>query len=135
MAPQRYAATYDPLLSLDCAGVEGFPTRKGRDQIWPSGNLAAIRLRFLQKAKETIKISGYSLYGKTEAGGAGEGGIFLAASRRLEFELRCPLIVWKEIVGRRARGEMYRKRGGRVERFFKDFRFGAFELRAPRPFN
>ena len=32
----RFAAKFDPFLSLDCARVEG---RKGRDQILPCGNL------------------------------------------------------------------------------------------------
>ena len=40
MAPLRYAAKFDPFLSLDCA--PGPPPwrhlRKGRDQILPSGN-------------------------------------------------------------------------------------------------
>ena len=35
MAPLRYAAKFDPFLSLDCARVEG------GDQILPSGNLGA----------------------------------------------------------------------------------------------
>ena len=38
MAPLRYAAKFDPFLSLDCARVEG--VGEGRDQILPSGNLA-----------------------------------------------------------------------------------------------
>ena len=35
MAPLRYAAKFDPFLSLDCARVEGVGRnpRKGRDQI------------------------------------------------------------------------------------------------------
>ena len=92
-----------------------------------ASSLARRRLRFLQKANETIKISGCSLRGKTQVRG---GGIFLA-SRRLEFELRCSLIVWKEIVGI-ARGAVERGSEGRkegFERFSKDFRlvwcFGA----------
>ena len=42
MAPLRYAAKFDPFLSLDCA-PDPQPRRnprKGRDQILPSGNLA-----------------------------------------------------------------------------------------------
>ena len=38
MAPLRYAAKFDPFLSLDCARVEGVGAQ-GRDQILPSGNL------------------------------------------------------------------------------------------------
>ena len=40
MAPPRYAAKFDPFLSLDCTWVEGVGERKGRDPILPSGNLA-----------------------------------------------------------------------------------------------
>ena len=39
MASLRYAAKFDPFLSLDCARVEGVGAQ-GRDQILPSGNLA-----------------------------------------------------------------------------------------------
>ena len=38
MAPLRYAAKFDPFLSLDCPPPWRNP-RKGRDQILPSGNL------------------------------------------------------------------------------------------------
>ena len=43
MAPLRYAAKFDPFLSLDCAPrpPPWRNPRKGRDQILPSGNLAA----------------------------------------------------------------------------------------------
>ena len=41
MAPLRYAAKFDPFLSLDCAPhpPPWRNPRKGRDQILPSGNL------------------------------------------------------------------------------------------------
>ena len=39
MAPLRYAAKFDPFLSLDCARVEGVGAQS-KDQILPSGNLA-----------------------------------------------------------------------------------------------
>ena len=49
MAPLRYAAKFDPFLSLDCA--PHLPPwrnpRKGRDQILPSGNLGK-RLAFFR---------------------------------------------------------------------------------------
>ena len=43
MAPLRYAAKFDPLLSLDCAPrpPPWRNPRKGRDQILPSGNPAS----------------------------------------------------------------------------------------------
>ena len=47
MALLRYAARFDPFLSLDCARLEGVvrSPRKGRDQILPSGNLEGKRWR------------------------------------------------------------------------------------------
>ena len=44
MAPLRYAAKFDPFLSLDCAPhpPPWHNPRKGRDQILPSGNLASL---------------------------------------------------------------------------------------------
>ena len=44
MAPLRYAAKFDPILSLDCAPrpPAWHNPRKGRDQILPSGNLAIL---------------------------------------------------------------------------------------------
>ena len=41
MAPLRYAAKFDPFLSLDCAPrpPPWHNPRKGRDKILPSGNL------------------------------------------------------------------------------------------------
>ena len=43
MALLRYAAKYDPFLSLDCARVEGLGAQ-GRDKI-PSGNTVQIYFR------------------------------------------------------------------------------------------
>ena len=49
MAPLRYAAKFDPFLSLDCARVEG--GGKERDQILPSGNLASLLIQEKKKRK------------------------------------------------------------------------------------
>ena len=44
MAPLRYAAKFDPFLSLDCAPTPSTlaQSRKGRNQILPSGNLGQV---------------------------------------------------------------------------------------------
>ena len=56
MALLRYAAKFDPFLSLDCAKVEGTGAQKGRDQILPSGNLVAelhVSLLHVRAARRT----------------------------------------------------------------------------------
>ena len=47
MAPLRYAAKFDPFLSLDCAPrpPPWHNPRKGRDQILPSGNFEGKEVR------------------------------------------------------------------------------------------
>ena len=49
MAPLRYAAKFDPFLSLDCnpRPPPWRNPRKGRDQILPSGNIARLPLTWL----------------------------------------------------------------------------------------
>ena len=59
MAPLRYAAKFDPFLSLDCAPTPSPPwrsPRKGRDQILPSGNLELARPSFLLPGKDPSRL-------------------------------------------------------------------------------
>ena len=62
MAPLRYAAKFDPFLSLDCVRVEG-----GRDQILRSGNLVQDPLAMFRRLTNLPNVS------MTE-GGRGGGG-------------------------------------------------------------
>ena len=54
MAPLLYAAKFDPFPSLDCATPWRNP-RKGRDQLLPSGNLAAAEAASTAATPEVVK--------------------------------------------------------------------------------
>ena len=60
MAPLRYAAKFDPFLSLDCAPrpPPWRNPRKGRDQILPSGNLAERLLEYVNKIDILVNNAG-----------------------------------------------------------------------------